>query len=156
VAPSVQRCKVWLTPVKVTVQSVDGPWMVSCSTSIDVSLCLSPFSRYLTLNIFLLNSTGYKCSEVAEMGDCLARIDIGRKLGVPLWGRCAGSPSSTMWPGPRPTSLPSGILITHPFGHNKQAENWGGCAPLEKYVWPGPRPTSMPSFIVIDPAVSPQ
>ena len=28
-----------------------------------------------------------------------------------LWG--AGSPSNTMWPGPRPTSLPSGILI-HP------------------------------------------
>jgi len=28
-----------------------------------------------------------------------------------LWG--AGSPSNTMWPGPRPTSLPSGIFI-HP------------------------------------------
>jgi len=47
----------------------------------------------------------------------LATRDIGRKLGVvpPFWeGRGevrAGSPSNTMWPGPRPTSIPSGILI---------------------------------------------
>jgi len=32
---------------------------------------------------------------------------------VPLSVWRAGSPSNTMWPGPRPTSLPSGILI-HP------------------------------------------
>jgi len=52
-----------------------------------------------------------KRSAVAEMGDRLATIGMGRK-----WGRAAvgaGSPSNTMWPGPRPTSLPSGILI-HP------------------------------------------
>jgi len=55
-----------------------------------------------------------KCSAVAEMGDRFATIDVGRKLGdVPLWGGRAGSTSNTMWPGPRPTSLPSGILI-HP------------------------------------------
>ena len=30
----------------------------------------------------------------------------------------AGSPSNTMWPGPKPTSIPSGILIIQPFGHN--------------------------------------
>jgi len=37
---------------------------------------------------------------------------MDRKLeAVPLWG--AGSPSNTMWPGPRPTSVPSFILI-HP------------------------------------------
>ena len=41
----------------------------------------------------------------------LARTD-GRKLeAVALWG--AGSPSNTMWPTPRPTFVPSGILI-HP------------------------------------------
>jgi len=46
------------------------------------------------------------------MGDRLATTDMGRKLGaVPLWGRRAGFPSNTMWPGPRPTSVPSGILI---------------------------------------------
>jgi len=38
----------------------------------------------------------------------------GPKIGgfTPLGGG-AGSPSNTMWPGPRPTSVPDGILI-HP------------------------------------------
>ena len=47
------------------------------------------------------------------MGDRLATIDMGRKAEgycVPLRGR-AWSPSNTMLPGPRPTSVPSGILI---------------------------------------------
>ena len=49
-------------------------------------------------------------------------IDMGRKLGgggfdlfltaaAPFWGGGAGSPSKTKSPGPRPTSIPSGILI---------------------------------------------
>jgi len=53
----------------------------------------------------------YKSSAVAEMGDRLAILGMGRN-----WGEAAvaaGSPSNTMWPGSRPTSLPSGILI-HP------------------------------------------
>ena len=45
------------------------------------------------------------------MGDRLATIEMGRKVGgggllcqcVPFGG--AGSPSNTMWPGPRPTSI---------------------------------------------------
>jgi len=42
----------------------------------------------------------------------LAAIDMGRKLGaVLLWGGGPGSPSNTMWPGPRPTYMPSFILI---------------------------------------------
>ena len=55
-----------------------------------------------------------KCSAAAEMGDRLATIDMDRKLGgaVPFLGR-AGSPSNTMWPGPRPTIVPSDIVI-HP------------------------------------------
>jgi len=37
---------------------------------------------------------------------------MGRKLGaVSLWGRGPGSPSNTMWLGPRPTGIPSFILI---------------------------------------------
>jgi len=55
----------------------------------------------------------YKSSAIAEMGDRLATTGMGRK-----WGGAAvegwvptGSPSNTMWPGPRPTLLPSGILI---------------------------------------------
>ena len=54
-----------------------------------------------------------KSSAVAEMGDRLATIDMGRRLGAavtPLGGG-AGSPSNTMWQGNRPTSVPSGILI---------------------------------------------
>jgi len=48
-----------------------------------------------------------------DPSSCLAAVSMGRKLGaVPRFGeKAAGSPSSTMWPGPRPTSIPSGILI---------------------------------------------
>ena len=43
----------------------------------------------------------------------LATIDMGRKLGaVPLLGGAA-TPSNTTSPGPRPTSIPSVILV-HP------------------------------------------
>jgi len=44
----------------------------------------------------------------------LATTDMGRKLeeGLgPVGGGGAGSPSNTMWPGPRPTCMPSFILI---------------------------------------------
>jgi len=56
-----------------------------------------------------------KSSAVAEMGDCLATTGMGRKMGGAAVGGWVptGSPSNTMWPGPKPTSLPSGILI-HP------------------------------------------
>ena len=55
-----------------------------------------------------------KCSAVAEMGDRLATTDTGRKWAgaVPLLGKLR-PPSDTMSAGPRPTSLPRGILI-HP------------------------------------------
>jgi len=48
------------------------------------------------------------------MGDRLARIDMTRKVGAAValpvgWG--VGSPSNTMSPGPRHTSVPSGALI---------------------------------------------
>jgi len=36
---------------------------------------------------------------------------------VPLWEEGAGSPSNIMWPGLRPTYMPSFILI-RPFGRN--------------------------------------
>ena len=45
----------------------------------------------------------------------LATTDMGRQLGegcAPFW-REAGSPSNTMWPGPRPTCVLSFVLI-HP------------------------------------------
>ena len=57
----------------------------------------------------------------------------GPKIGgsAPFLGRVAGSPSSTMWPGPRLT-MPSAILI-HPavWPQYTWTEKWGGsCAPL--------------------------
>jgi len=62
----------------------------------------------------------------------LATIDIGRKLGVlpPFWDGVPGSPSNTMSLGPRPTSLPSGILIHPAIWHNRYGPKTGSCAPL--------------------------
>jgi len=58
----------------------------------------------------------------------LATIDMGRNLGAvpPLGG--AGTQSNTTSPGPRFTSVPSGILI-HPTVRPQRtwAENWGLC-----------------------------
>jgi len=70
-----------------------------------------------------------KCSAVAEMGDRLATTDMDRKLG---WGGCAPFkrswiPCNTMWPGPRPTSISSGVLIyLAVWPQQTVAENWGG------------------------------
>jgi len=59
----------------------------------------------------------------------LATINMGQKVGaVPLFRWAAGSPSNAMWSAPRPTSVPSGILI-HPgiWPQQTWAENWGLC-----------------------------
>jgi len=81
----------------------------------------------------------------------LATIDMGQKLGatVPLFGG--------RWvpmPGPRHTSVPSGILI-HPSLWPQQtwAENKGLCPFWGSWV---PGPTCTPSFILIHPTVWPQ
>ena len=60
------------------------------------------------------------------MGDRLT-IDMGQKEGaaVPLLGG-ARFPFNTMWPGPRCTSVPSGILIYLAIWPQQTwAENWG-------------------------------
>jgi len=60
------------------------------------------------LDVVHLNN---KTSAVAEMGNHLATIDMGWKLGaVPLLGR-SWAPSNTASHGPRPTFLLSDILI---------------------------------------------
>jgi len=59
-----------------------------------------------------------KCSAVAEMGDRLATIDMGRKLGVPLWGGELG-PHLTQFGlgrGLPPYQMASWSI--QPFGHN--------------------------------------
>jgi len=78
------------------------------------------------------NKNYNKCSAVAEMGDRLATIDMGRKLKgvVPLLvGGGSWLPCNTMRPWPRPTFVPSGILI-YPTAWPKQtwAEIWGTAA----------------------------
>ena len=53
------------------------------------------------------------------MGDRLATIDMGRKMGaVPLLGGGARSPSNTLWwgRGLPPCQVSSGSI--QPFGHN--------------------------------------
>jgi len=79
----------------------------------------------------------------------LATTDIGRKLGVKFFLVGERGCHLTMLPGPRSTSLPSGILI-HPAicPHHISAESWGWLCPLFwgrwvpcDTVWPGPRPT---------------
>jgi len=109
-----------------------------------------------------------KCAAVAKTGDRLATIDMGRKLwAVPLFTGIWISHLNTVSPRPRPTCVPSGILI-HPAIRPQQtwAENCGGgCAPFfggggsgspSNTMWPGPRPTSIPSCILIYLAVWPQ
>jgi len=80
-----------------------------------------------------------KSSAVVDMGDRLATIDVGRKLGaVPfLGGGEAGSPSNRKSPVPRPTCMPSGFLI-HPavwpqrtWAENREAVPlWGSWVPI--------------------------
>jgi len=64
------------------------------------------------------------------MGDRLATIDMGRKLWSCAPSGGAGSPCNTMWPGPRPTFVPSGILIhsaiTAVWSQQTWAQNWEG------------------------------
>ena len=74
----------------------------------------------------------------AKTGGCCApfargELALGRKQGaaVPLSGVGSWLPCNTMRPGPRPTFVPSGILI-HPDVWPQQtwAENWRGLCPF--------------------------
>ena len=89
---------------------------------------------------------------------------MNRKLGaVPLLGGAA-TPSNTTSPGPRPTSMPSGILV-YPavWPQLTLAENWGlcpfnagGARSPPNTMSTGPRSTSVPSGILIHLGVWPQ
>jgi len=77
------------------------------------------------------------------MGDRLATIDVGRKVGaavLPFWGGAAGSPCNTIDMG--------GKVGLCPF--------LGGAGFPSNTLSPGPRPSSVPSGIFIHPAVWPQ
>ena len=106
--------------------------------------------------------TVYKCSPVAEMGNRLATVDMGRKLGggglCPFWEGELGS-RLTVWPRPRSTSLQSGILIRSAIWPQYMGRKVGDAAQPPLFcrgnmgphltVSPGPRPTSVPSGILI-------
>ena len=77
-----------------------------------------------------------------------------------------GSPSNTMWPGPRSTSVQSGILI-HPAVWPQQtwAAHWGGLCPFRlggagspstNVAWDEVYLIPSPSGVLIHPAVWPQ
>jgi len=108
-----------------------------------------------------------KSSAVAEMGDRLVTIDMGRKwqpaVPPPFWG--SWIPTNTMLPGPRPTSVPSGILIHPTVCHNRHRPKIilglcpflrGGAGCPSKTMWPKPMPTSIPSSILNRLATWPQ
>ena len=94
----------------------------------------------------------------------LAATDMGRKLGG-LWQFLGElGPHLAQLPGPKPTSIPSGILI-HPVVWPQQtwAAVRGMLCPLfreagspSNTMLPGPRPTSVPSYILIHPVLWPQ
>ena len=94
----------------------------------------------------------------------VATIDISQKEGadVPLLWGAAQSPSNTMWPGPRSTSVLSEVFIHQPLGHNRHRQKTGGLYPFQGgaatpsiTTSPGLRFTSVPSGILIHPAVWP-
>jgi len=74
--------------------------------------------------------TKNKSSAVAEMGDSYHNRHGPKSGGLlcPFHGGGAGSPSNTKWPGPRSTSVPSGVFI-HPavWPQYTRAKNWGLC-----------------------------
>ena len=89
----------------------------------------------------------------------------GPKIGglCPFWGGELGAHlTQSRLAGPRPTSIPSGILVHRAVWPQRTwAEKWGLCTfkggelGPHNTMSPGPRPTSVPSEILILPAVWP-
>jgi len=86
---------------------------VRCVAPPQISYCDTDYCDVSSPTYRPNDKYNYRSSAVAEIGDRLATIDMGRKLGadLPFSLGVAGSPSNTMWPSPMPTSVPSDILI---------------------------------------------
>jgi len=86
-----------------------------------VSICntVSPWMRRTTIPSVILTHLAIWPQETPWFirMQALPGSDVHKQqnwgAAVPLSARGAGSPSNTMWSGPRPTSVPSGMLI-HP------------------------------------------
>ena len=87
----------------------------------------------------------YKSSAAAEMGDRGHNRHGPNRWGaaVPL-SRRAGTPSNTIWPGPRSISVPSGVFIHSVIWSQRTVDkNWGLCpfregeagSPSNKVAW---------------------
>jgi len=106
----------------------------------------------------------HKCSAVAEMGDCLATADMGRKFGVcaPLGELGPHLTECGLTRGHQVHLDTSSRLATIDMGRKVGGllcPLWGGESGSQfpsNTVWPGPRLTCMPSFILIHPTVWPQ
>jgi len=92
------------------------------AVTLSVSEC-HPFGRYQF--ILLDKEQRHTCEQLA-LGHCLTTKQPWTEPLPPVWGEGgAGSPSSTMWPGPRPTSVPRAILIRPAvWPQQTWAENW--------------------------------
>jgi len=88
------------------------------TTTLQAAFTLLSLPSWLHADVHSILGIFYNSSAVAEMGDRLATIDMGRKEGV-------------LCPGLRPTSIPSAILI-HPAVWPQQswAKNWGAAVPF--------------------------
>jgi len=83
----------------------------------------------------------YKCSAVAEMGDRLATVDMGRKLGCVLLWRELGPHLTQCGVGRGLPSYQVASWSNQPFGHNRHGPKIGGCAPLGRVRELGPHLT---------------
>ena len=86
--------------------------------------------RFYAVIKFFVNYTN-KSSAVAEVGDRGDNRRGSKRGGAMPLSRRAGSPSNTMWPGPRsirPYQVAS--LSIQPFPNNRHEPKTGGCAPF--------------------------
>jgi len=116
------------TLLSITSQTMTMAWLLHQSGSPDVA---TEKCGVATANNDLLRqmaALANKSSAVTEMADC------GHNRHGPKRGGCfapfvgAGTPSNTMWPGPRSTSVPNGVFIhLAVWPQRTLAENWGLC-----------------------------
>jgi len=93
--------------------------MGDCLTTVDMGrkLGTSPFSGVAAspCNNVAWTAAYLRTKWHLDPSSRLARTNMGRNSGEgavpPFGGEGGGSPSCTMWPGLRPASIPSGILI---------------------------------------------
>ena len=80
------------------------------------------------------HTTRNRCSAVAQMGDCLATIDTGRKLGVcpfwvgPFWGSWIPMQHNVAWACTKWHLDPSNHFTTTDIGQKLGAAPFGGGA----------------------------